>query len=122
MRRKGTTKSKRRLIVNAEPFGFGPTAAIADFFPHLRERFDYIVYAGVGHTLHLQRSLPYDEVIDLSAHTGEELESAWRQLLPRFDRFFTAMDFAVAKIAIDLGIHTSVYDAIPWFWPEIPDV
>ena len=38
--------NKKRLLLNAEPFGFGPTAAIADCFPHLREHFGKVGYGG----------------------------------------------------------------------------
>ncbi|MDQ5932876.1 MAG: hypothetical protein QG574_160, partial [Cyanobacteriota bacterium erpe_2018_sw_21hr_WHONDRS-SW48-000092_B_bin.40] len=33
MARKNTEQTKPRLLLNAEAFGFGPTAAIADCFP-----------------------------------------------------------------------------------------
>jgi len=37
MDRKNIKKSKQRLLLNAEPFGFGPAAAIASFFPYLKK-------------------------------------------------------------------------------------
>lgn len=39
-------KNETRLLLNAEPFGFGPTAAIASFFPLLRPHFENIGYIG----------------------------------------------------------------------------
>ena len=36
-------------------------------FPHLRRRVTHLAYAGVGHTLDIQRPLNYDAVYDLHA-------------------------------------------------------
>ena len=38
------TRSNARLLINAEPFGFGPTAAIASIAPCLLECFDHVSY------------------------------------------------------------------------------
>jgi hypothetical protein len=66
MAKKNTEQTKQRLLLNAEAFGFGPTAAIADCFPFLKERFSTIGFIGSGHTLDLQRPLAYDAIHDVS--------------------------------------------------------
>src|SRR5690242_5854427 len=53
--------SKKRVLVTAEPFGFGPSAAAAHFFPYLRPLVQHLAYAGSGHTLDIQRQLGYDQ-------------------------------------------------------------
>jgi len=107
-----------KLLLNAESFGFGPTAAIADFFPYLRKSFQYIGFVGRGHSLDLQRSFEYDEIIDLS---GRE-PSAFDAIVSEYDLFFTALHFDKAERAAALGIPTIIYDPLTWFWPEIPPV
>jgi len=111
-----TSLSDQRLLVQAEPFGFGPTAAIADFFPHLRQRFQFIGYVGEGHTLDLQKRLPYDAIHCLS--TGADLGNIFAQ----YDLFFTALDFAMAEKALAAGLPVCIYDPLTWYWKEIPPV
>ena len=67
-----TQKLPLRLLLNAEPFGFGPTAAIAGFFPHLRGNFATIGYMGKKHTLDLQKGLPYDAIHDVTGTPKDE--------------------------------------------------
>ena len=55
----------QRILMNAEAFGFGPSAAIAEFFPYLRDRVSNLAYIGSGHTLNLQSKLPYNQVFDM---------------------------------------------------------
>lgn len=104
-----------RVLVNAEAFGFGPTAAIADFFPHLRRQFHHLAYIGTGHTLDLQRPFAYDAIYDLAHHSFEDIAS-------RYDLFLTALDFAMADRAQALGLPTVIYDPLTWYWPTIPDI
>ena len=49
-----------KLLLTAEAFGFGPSAAIAQIFKFLREYVHTIAFAGTGHTLDIQRPLYYD--------------------------------------------------------------
>lgn len=111
---------KTSLLLNAEPFGFGPSAAIATFFPYLRERFDMIGYVGKGHTLDLQRRLPYDAVHDLSDYPEGSQKQALEAVLSDYGLFLTAMDFSFADIAIKKEVPTVVYDALTWYWEEMP--
>lgn len=104
-----------KLLLNAEGFGFGPTAAIADFFPHLRKHFAYMGFAGSGHCLDLQRSFDYDAINDLEKEDFE-------QAVSKYDLFFTALDFERAAVAVKLGKGTIIYDSLTWYWPEIHPV
>lgn len=95
-----------RLLCNAEPFGFGPTAAIAAIMPEVKPFCTYIGYAGKGHTLDLQRSLPYDAI-----HGEDDV------LWSAYDTFLTALDFGMAHRALQNGLKVAIYDPLTWYWP-----
>ncbi len=109
------TKSSLRIAVNAEPFGFGPTAAIAGFFPGLRAAFETVAYMGEGHSLDLQRGLGYDRIHDLGHERAPDV-------LPHYDIFVTALDFGMAQKAKAAGLKTVIYDPLTWYWPSIPQI
>jgi hypothetical protein len=113
MAQEATTVSER-LLLNAEAFGFGPTAAIAECFPHLRSNFKSIGYVGTGHTLDLQKPLAYDKIHDLA------IEQDVEQIFAGYDIFVTAMDFQMAARALASGLKVIIYDALTWYWKEIP--
>ena len=113
-------KSELRLLLNAEPFGYGPAAAIATFFPHLHKFFSTIGYVGKGHTLDLQRHLPYDKVHDLRGVSGEEEQRHLANIFSQYDILLTATDFGVATAAKRAGLHVIIYDPLTWYWPKIP--
>lgn len=110
----------RRLLLNAEPFGYGPAAAVATLFPHLRPRFETIGFVGKRHTLDLQRELPYDELYDLSPVARDARAAALAPIFARFDLLLTAMDDEMAQLAQDAGLEVHYYDALAWYWPQIP--
>lgn len=112
---KKAMKMSDRLLLNAEPFGFGPTAAIAECFPYLRPLFSTIGFAGRGHTLDLQRPLPYSRVHDLDVEAANEVFAG-------YDIFVTALDFAMAEQALAHGLVTIIYDPLTWYWQEIHPV
>lgn len=114
--------SSLRLLLNAEPFGFGPTAAIADVFPFLRGHFAQMGYVGSGHTLDLQRPLAYDAIHDLSGLEAADADRELAEIFARYDLFFTALDFAMAQKALAAGLKVFVYDPLTWYWQEIPPV
>lgn len=114
-RHKRPTQSHAKLLVNAEAYGFGPTAAIADFFPLLRQQFQTIAFVGPKHTLDLQEKLPYDAIYDQDKMTLAEFDA----LLDQYDVFFTAFDFERAQMAIQRGKPTIFYDCLTWFWQDI---
>ncbi len=111
-------KSKAKLLLNAEPFGFGPSAAIATFFPYLRDRFEHLGYVGVRHTLDLQKDLAYDAIHDVSGFLEDEV----KKVLGRYDIFFTALDFEAAALAKSLGLKVLIYDPLTWYWKVVPEV
>lgn len=117
-----TGASGPRLLLNAQPFGFGPPAATAALARELAPVCGELGYFGGGHTLDLQHRPPYDAVYGTTGLSdGERL--AWlRRLAPRYDLFVTAMDFEEAELARRAGLDVAVYDALTWFWPEIPAV
>jgi hypothetical protein len=118
MARKNTEQTKPRLLLNAEAFGFGPTAAIADCFPFLRKHFNTIGFVGTGHTLDLQRPLAYDAIYDVSSLSEEALNEIFAQ----YDIFLTALDFAMAEKALGQGLTVCIYDPLTWYWKTIPAV
>lgn len=117
-----TPKSRLRLLTNAEPFGFGPTAAIADCFPYLREEFATIGYVGRGHTLSLQRKLPYDRLHNISGLSGPAESKELKAIFADYEVLLTAMDFTVAEQALKAGLTVCIYDALTWYWQTIPPV
>jgi hypothetical protein len=116
------TSSSDGLLLNAEPFGFGPTAAIADFFPHLRRMFGKIGYIGGGHTLDLQTRLPYDTVHGITETDDAVVAQALRELRKEYSVFLTALDFGMAEKALNAGFRVVIYDPLTWYWREMPPV
>ncbi len=118
MDKASTQKSRQRLLLSAEPFGFGPTAAIAEFFPFLRERFATIGYVGTGHTLDLQRPLPYDAIHALPTGEGSQAQTL-EEIFEQYDLVVTALDFDIAQRAQQAGLKVVIYDPLTWFWTSI---
>lgn len=118
MGKKAMEKSNLKLLLNAEPFGFGPTAAIATFFPYLREKFEYIGYLGKNHTLDLQKDLSYEAIHDVSSALNDEI----KQILGQYDIFVTALDFETAALAKSAGLKVVIYDPLTWYWKLVPEV
>lgn len=122
MEKPAINPSQKRLLLNAEPFGFGPSVAIASIFPHLREKFAYIGFVGKGHTLDVQRKLPYNTTYDISDLAPDTEEVHLKKLATQYDIFFTAMDFLLAKRMRSYGVEkTCRYDALAWYWPNMPE-
>lgn len=111
-----------RLLLNAQPFGFGPPAATAALARELAPLCGELAYFGGGHTLDLQHRPPYHSVYATTGLSDAERFAWLRRLTPRYDLFVTAMDFEEAVLARRAGLNVAVYDALTWFWPEIPAV
>jgi hypothetical protein len=108
-----------RVLVTAQAFGFGPAAAMAQVFDHLRPRVRYLAYAGSGHTCDLHGNLAYDAVHRLpEAGTGE----AFGRLCAEHDAALVSCDVPAGEAARAAGIPFGFYDPIPWFWSEWPSV
>lgn len=113
----------RGLLLNAESFGFGPTAAIAQVFPRLAGEYPRIGYIGEPHTLGLQKDLPYHEIIPLTANpTDDQIREQLRKLFSQYSHLFTALDFRLARLAQEEGFSVGMYDPLTWFWPTIPEI
>ncbi|MDA2923022.1 hypothetical protein MYX07_07200, partial [Patescibacteria group bacterium AH-259-L07] len=122
MAKKNIKQLNLRLLLNAEPFGYGPTAAIAAFFPYLRKHFAHIGYIGKGHTLDLQRDLKYDVVHDIFNLPPKKEQEVMRSVVSGYDIFFTALDFSMAGIAKTSGLRVYIYDPLTWYWKKIPTI
>lgn len=107
-----------KVILNAEAFGFGPSAAIASLFPDLKNcsLIKKLSYIGDGHSLDLQRNLSYDEIIDCDD------EKEFKEIVSRYDVFITALDFKKALWAQESGVKVMIYDTLIWYWRKIPSV
>jgi hypothetical protein len=112
----------KKVLLNAEAFGFGPSAAIGEIFPYLRHRIAHLSYIGTGHTLDLQKELPYEQVFDYGAETAEARKEKFVSIAKGYDIFMTASDFEAARWAKELGMELIIYDPLTWFWREIPEV
>lgn len=111
-------KNRIRLLLNAEPFGFGPTAAIAALHPHLDRDIEEIAYIGSGHTLDLQRHLPYAKVYDQNQMSAQEQQD----VLQHYDVLLTASDFDLARAAKQAGLKLCIYDPLSWYWKKFPTI
>lgn len=112
----------KRILLNAESFGFGPSAAIAEIFPYLESSLPHMSYIGTGHSLDLQRKLPYEKIFDYSADSELQQKEKFTAIAKDHDVFITASDFKAARWAKDLGLTLIIYDPLTWYWKEIPDV
>lgn len=107
-----------RVLLNAEPFGFGPTSLIGEIFPYLRNSIQRLSYIGTGHTLDIQRHLPYDNIYEYA----DKGISSYNDLADSYDVFITACDFQAAQWAKSLGLKVIIYDPLTWYWKEVPEI
>lgn len=105
-----------KVLLNAEAFGFGPSASIASIFPSLRNIIKQLDYVGVGHSLDLQQKLPYDNIFTIDD------EERFKKLVINYDIFITALDFEKATWAHQAGVKTIIYDTLLWYWRKIPPI
>jgi hypothetical protein len=108
-----------RVLVTAQAFGFGPAAAMAQVFDHLRPRVRYLAFAGAGHTCDVHMDLPYDAVHRLPDLGTAE---AFGRLCAGHDAALVSCDVPAGEAARAAGVPFGFYDPIPWFWPEWPSV
>jgi UDP-N-acetylglucosamine transferase subunit ALG13 len=99
-----------KILLNAEAFGFGPSAAISNIFNILKEINNDIIidYVGDGHTLNFQSKLNYQNIF--------KYDENFHNLIINYDFFITAMDFEKAKISKEYGVKTIVFDTLLWYW------
>ncbi len=113
---------QQRFLLNAEPFGFGPSAAIAEIFPYLRKQIGHLSYIGYGHTLDLQRALPYDNIYDYKDTDITARKEKFLSIAKDYDVFITASDFEAANWAKELGLTLIIYDPLTWYWKDLPEI
>ncbi|HEV2403424.1 MAG TPA: hypothetical protein VGS08_04435 [Candidatus Saccharimonadales bacterium] len=113
--------AKNSILLNAEPFGFGPAAAIAAIAAMLQVHNVPLGYIGEDHTHDLQQAIGYRDRYDVSGHGPKTRLRVWREAAQIYGTFMTAMDFAAAEQAQRAGMQVIVYDALSWYWPDIPD-
>ncbi|HET6346609.1 MAG TPA: hypothetical protein VFH51_16875, partial [Myxococcota bacterium] len=120
------------VLCNAEPFGFGPAASLAQVLPHLRDLFEggpavSPQYVGSGHTLALNRLRTpqhpggFDKVHDIDVYAPggpEALARLCEALRPTL--FLTVSDAAAASAALGAGVPVVIIDLLLWFWPRVP--
>lgn len=100
-----------RLLLNAQPFGFGPAAAISAIAPHLAGLGE-LSFAGSCHSGELQERRLFHSMHTLSPEAGP----SWRQAIASCDVLVTAMDTELALLALEMGRRVVFYDALLWFW------
>lgn len=105
-----------KVLMNAESFGFGPAAAIAAIFSQIKNNtlITQLDYIGDGHTLDLQKNLPYDNIINSTNKKHFDI------IVKDYDVFITALDFERAHWAQLAGTPTIIYDTLLWYWRKIP--
>lgn len=111
-----------RVLLNAEPFGFGPAAAIAAIASELHGTGILVSYIGSGHTHDLQQDVHYDEVYDVTEISGSDISARLTEIAPQYDLFLTAMDFDMAELAKRAGMRVAIYDALAWYWKSLPPI
>lgn len=102
-----------KILINAEPFGFGPSAIAAQIFDILSQ--DNVLdlqYIGEGLTLDIHEKLGYRKIWDLKQLSEKKISA----LLKETDLVITAMDQGFAKMASQLGTKVVFVDALSWFW------
>jgi hypothetical protein len=105
------------ILWNAEPFGFGPAAAIAKIAGRCRSQINKSTYLGDLHTLDLQTPAIYDTIIDCASLN--DLDQWLAVAASEYDVFVTAMDFKLAERARAARLPVIVYDALAWYWPDL---
>lgn len=104
-----------KILMNAEAFGFGPSAVIASIFPQLSQCsiIKQIDYIGEKHTLDLQKKLNYKQIFEVSD------EETFKNIVSHYDIFLTALDFEKAQWAIEMKVPTLIYDSLCWYWKKL---
>ena len=94
---------------STQSFGFGPPAAVSIVAKHLRPHVEHLSYAGVGHTLDLQRGVGYDEVLDVDPSSPE-----FEALLSRFDVVISNTEWDAMQFAVSQGLIVIGMDQLLW--------
>ena len=112
--------AEKKILFNAEPFGFGPSAAIGEIFPYVRKRARHLAYIGEKHTLDIQSKYSYNRIIDCTEQGSvTDRKEKYLRHLREYDLFVTACDLEVAGWAKEAGLEVIVYDPLSWYWKEV---
>lgn len=113
-------KSKS-LLCTAEAFGFGPSAALHQIIPHLREHGYDLSYMGCGWTLEMHTPSMYQAVHDVDVRTDEGYQR-WQQALTETPAMLSVCDLKAAEVGVKRGAATVLYDVLAWFRRPAPAV
>ncbi|MBT4963131.1 MAG: hypothetical protein HON32_03030 [Francisellaceae bacterium] len=105
-----------KVLLVAEPYGYGPAASLAQLMSKLRTSVSYIGYAGTGHTLDMHQKLPYNEI-----HTISSEHVDFNHIVKNYDVLITTTDFTAVEKAKKNNLKIIVYDPLFWYWDEIPN-
>lgn len=103
-----------KILLNAEPFGFGPSAiteqvrSILKDNPYVKD----ISYIGGGLTLNKHNEKDYVRIWDYSVMTEQEIIGVCSD----FDYVITAMDTQFSKKAKKSKAKVIYIDALSWYW------
>ena len=112
--------TEKKVLFNAEPFGFGPSAAIAEIFPYVRKQARHLCYIGEKHTLDIQSRYPYNRIIDCTGQgSATDRKAMYLRHLREHELFITACDLEVAEWAKEAGLEVIIYDPLSWYWKEV---
>ena len=112
--------AEKKVLFNAEPFGFGPSAAIGEIFPYVRKQASHLCYIGEEHTLDIQSSYPYNRIIDCTGQGSvTDRKEKYLRHLREHELFITACDLEVAGWAKEAGLEVIIYDPLSWYWKEV---
>lgn len=108
-----------RILLEAEPFGFGPVAMIRRIFDELCQTHRTISFLGIRHTADLFHGVELENLHNFGDYpTNESLVSIFKT----YDLVVTAMDWRIADICVDGGIPVILLDALGWYWRPIPPI
>lgn len=103
-----------KILIWTSSFGFGPSAAAANFHGHLRGFFDHIGFAGKGLAFDLQRGLRYEALYDTAQMDKHSID----QMLEEYDYALICGSLKKAKKAKEAGLTVFFYDDLTWAWPD----
>jgi hypothetical protein len=108
-----------RILLQAEPFGFGPVAMIRRIFTELFRTHRTIGFLGIRHTADLFHGVELERLYNFGDYPSNETLVS---ILKTYDLVVTAMDWRIAGLCVDNGIPVIFLDALGWYWRPIPPI
>ncbi len=109
------------LLCTAEAFGFGPSAALHQIHPHLRELGYDLSYLGCGWTLEMHTRGMYQSVQDVDVRKPDG-RALCRQALANTPALLSVCDLKAAQVGVESGAPTILYEVLAWFRRPAPPV